>query len=265
MDAENPPLIREETEDWMDDTVLGAEDPVVRVVSDSEALFNDALCPLALLSPLREENGDADTVVADCVADVVMEDTVVETDLGLDAVSREETGDSVADVDENPVGVVSDSETPPNDTLRPLALLTEEPVGTDAVVGDEIPLLEATPDSKVKELLPLIREETEGALGTVVAGVDWERLLDCELCGPVTPLELLPLIMLPVIWEEIRDPLADTFGGEENPGLDAVADWEDMGLKDGTVMPAVIEEADVLGFSRPTEDAFCSAPDPSAA
>ncbi|KAJ7865819.1 hypothetical protein B0H13DRAFT_2352812 [Mycena leptocephala] len=228
MDAGNPPLIREETEDWMADTVLGAEDPVVRVVSDSEALFNDALCPLALLSPLTEENGDADTVVADCVADMVMEDTVVEKDPALDAVSREDTGDSVADVDEDPVGVVSNSETPP-DTLRPLALLpllTEEPGGTDAVV---------------MELLPLIREETEGAPGTVVARIDWERLLDCELCGPVTPLELLPLIMLlPVIWEEIRDPLADTFGN--------------MGLNDGAVIPAVIEEADLLGFSPPTED-----------
>ncbi|KAJ7874177.1 hypothetical protein B0H14DRAFT_3555565 [Mycena olivaceomarginata] len=97
-----------------------------------------------------------------------MEDTVVETDLGLDAV----TGDSVADVDEDPVGVVSDSEMPPNDTLHPLALLpllTEEPGGTDAVVGDKIPLMEATPDSEVMELLPL----TEGAPGTVVTGVNW--------------------------------------------------------------------------------------------
>ncbi|KAJ7934392.1 hypothetical protein B0H13DRAFT_1855286 [Mycena leptocephala] len=142
-----------------------------------------------------------------------MEDTLIETDPRLDAVAREETGDSVVDVDEvgeDPVGVVSDSETPPNDTLRPLALLplfTEEPEGTDAVVG-------------VMELIPLIREETEGVPGMVVAGIDWERLLDCELCGPGTPLELL----LPVIWEEIEDPLTDTFGKEENPGLDAVAD-----------------------------------------
>ncbi|KAJ7899523.1 hypothetical protein B0H14DRAFT_3779498 [Mycena olivaceomarginata] len=91
--------------------------------------------------------------------------------------------------------------------------------------GDKNPLLEATPDSEVKELLPLIREETEGAPGTVVTGIGWERLLDCELCGPATPLELLPLIMLlPVIWEEIRDPLADAFGSEKSPGLDAVAD-----------------------------------------
>jgi hypothetical protein len=109
--------------------------------------------------------------------------------------------------------------------LALLPLLTEEPGSTDAVVGDKTPLLEATPDSEVMELLPLIREETEGAPGTVVTGIDWERLLDCELCGPATPLELLPLIMLlPVIWEEIRDPLADAFGSEESPGLDAVAD-----------------------------------------
>ncbi|KAJ7925746.1 hypothetical protein B0H13DRAFT_2314155 [Mycena leptocephala] len=149
---------------------------------------------------------------------------------------REETGDCVADVDEDPVGVVSDSEAPLNDALRPLALLpllTEEPGGTDTVVGDKNPLLDATPDSEAllngpagdlvapMELPPLIWEETEGASGTVVAGIDWEGLLDCELCGPVTPLELLPLIiLLPLIREETRDSLADTFGS----ALDASAD-----------------------------------------
>ncbi|KAJ7939830.1 hypothetical protein B0H13DRAFT_1850593 [Mycena leptocephala] len=126
-DPGNPPLIREDTEDWMEDTVLGADNTVVRVVSESEALFNEVL-----LSPSTAENGDAELVVADCVTGVVMEDTPVETNPGLDAVSREGT-DSVVDVD----------------TLCPLALLplfTEEPEGTDAVVGGKIPLLEAMPD-----------------------------------------------------------------------------------------------------------------------
>ncbi|KAJ7927077.1 hypothetical protein B0H13DRAFT_1861618 [Mycena leptocephala] len=238
MDAENPPIIREETGDWVADTVVGTEDPAVRVVSDSEALLNDALCPLALLSPLTEETGDADAV-SGCVADVVMEDVVVvEKEPVLDAVSKEETVDCVADIvvgDEEPVGVVPDSEAPLNDTLRPVALLPlsrAEPGGTDAVVGDKNPLLEATPDSEALlndpagdfvapvELLPLI---WEGAPGTAVLGIDWEGLLDCALCGPVTPLE--PLIMLlPLIREETLDSLTDTFGSEKTPGLNAVAD-----------------------------------------
>jgi hypothetical protein len=205
MDVENPPLIGEETEDWVADTVVGTgtEDPAVRVVSDSEALLNDALFPLALLSPLTE-TGDADAF-AGCVADVVMEDVVVvEKEPVLDAVSREEPVDCVANIvvgDEDPVGVVSDSEAPLDDTLRPVALLPlsrAEPGGTDTVIGDKNPLLEATPDSEALlndpagdlvapvELFPLI---WEGVPGTVVRGIDWEGLLDCALCGPVTPLE----------------------------------------------------------------------------
>ncbi|KAJ7897909.1 hypothetical protein B0H14DRAFT_2557426 [Mycena olivaceomarginata] len=64
--------------------------------------------------------------------------------------------------------------------------------GTDKVVGDKNRLLEATPDSEALndpagdlvapvELFPLVWER---APETVVLGIDWERLLDCALCGP---------------------------------------------------------------------------------
>jgi hypothetical protein len=47
----------------MADMVVCAEDPVVGVASDSEALLNDALSPVALLPLLKEDAGDADAVV----------------------------------------------------------------------------------------------------------------------------------------------------------------------------------------------------------
>ncbi|KAJ7880219.1 hypothetical protein B0H13DRAFT_1891858 [Mycena leptocephala] len=173
---------------------VGPEDPVVGVVSDSDGPLNDALCPSELILVLPEVTGDAEAVVGNNVPVFGAGPLIREAGVGVVIpVLPEGTGDTEAVVD-NKVPVypgVSKSEVLLNDVLCPstlLPLMTEEAGNGDAVVGDKDPVLETEPESKALlpdpvgdpvspiELLPLIREEADGAPATLVI-TDWEVLL----------------------------------------------------------------------------------------